>query len=111
MPSAGKHLPDNVEAEAASLLAELRGLGWTISADRYDPQHFGNWWIDLQRAGRTIRLVKDRSQYMFDGPPAEELKAAGLWKAFDDFEEFRQAVIQWVNPPGDRRPTDESATR
>jgi hypothetical protein len=110
MPSAEK-LPDKVEAEAASLLAELRALGWTVFAYRHDPRHFDNWSIDLQLAARTIRLVKDRSQYMFDGPRTEELKAAGLWKAFDDFEEFRQAVILWVNQPHDRRPTDKSAAR
>jgi hypothetical protein len=110
MPGAEQHLPDKVEAEAASLLAELRALGWTVVACRHDPQHFGNWSIALQLGERTIRLVEDRSQYMFDGPPAEELKAAGLWKAFDDFEEFRQAVMRWVTPPGDRCPGDKPVT-
>jgi hypothetical protein len=96
MLSGDQDLPVVVETEAGALISDLREAGWTVSGFRYDANYFGNWYVDLFRAGLTIRLVKDRSQYMIDGPPSEEIKAAGLWRAFDDLEEFRRAIIKWA---------------
>jgi hypothetical protein len=31
-----------------------------------------------------------------DGSDIEEIKAAGLWKVFDDLEEFPKAVSKWI---------------
>ena len=42
--------------------------------------------------------MKDRSQYVIDGS-IEEIKAAGLWQAFNNFEEFRRAINRWVIKP------------
>jgi hypothetical protein len=85
-----------VEAEVGELISELLSVGWTVSTSHYDATLFGNWYIDVTRADRTIRLVKDRSQYMIEGSPTPEIKAAGLWKAFDSFEEFRRELIEWA---------------
>ena len=57
----------------------------------------GNWYVDLRRSGLTLRLVKDRLQYMILDPPTEELKVAGLFRAFNSMEEFRRAVISWIS--------------
>jgi dipeptidase len=89
-------LPVEVETEVGALIAQLQTAGWIVSAHHYDAKHFGDWYIDLYRAGHRIRLVKDRSQYIFDGPPVEEIKAAGLWKAFDDLHEFQQSVSKFA---------------
>jgi hypothetical protein len=97
MPESGSKLPVKVEKEAGLLLAELRTAGWRVSASEYDASAFGNWSINLQRDGVMMRVLKDRSQYMVDGLPAEALKAAGLWRAFDSLDELRITVTQWAN--------------
>jgi hypothetical protein len=90
-------LDPEVRAEAGALVADLRTAGWRVVASRYDAQGFGNWFVDLERDGRAIRLVKDRSQFMIDGP-TNELGAAGLSKAFDRLSTFHEAVVAWAAP-------------
>ena len=90
MLSGNEWVPVEVLSEAGEVISELHSAGWTVSTSRYDASLFGNWYIDLCRAGRTIRLSKDRSQFLIDGPPVLEMRAAGLWRAFDDLQEFRK---------------------
>jgi len=97
MPESAFRLPVEVEKEAASILAELRAGGWQVSASEYDPSAFGNWFVDLQRDGVVMRLLKDRSQYLVTGLPMEVLKAAGLWQAFDTLNELQTTLTRWVN--------------
>jgi hypothetical protein len=85
-----------VAREVGALISQLQAAGWTVSFARYDPRAFGNWYVDLCHADDNIRLMKDRSQYMFEGPTIKELQAAGLWRAFDDLDEFCRAVIHWA---------------
>jgi len=99
MPDEGEKLPAEVEAEAGALFSELHAGGWKVCASGYDTRTFGNWYVDLRRADNAMRLVKDRSQYMIDGPPTEEIKAAGLWRAFESLDKFRQVVIKWAGYP------------
>jgi hypothetical protein len=99
MLSGNESIPIEVEVEAGKLISELHSAGWTVSTSHYDAKLFGNWYVDLTRAGHTMRLVKERSQYMIAGLPIQQIKAAGLWKAFDDFQEFRHVLIKWANDP------------
>jgi hypothetical protein len=95
-------LAPEVQGEPGPIVADLRTAGWTVTASRYDEQHFGNWYVDLMRDGQSFRLLKDRSQFIIDGP-FEELKAAGLFKAFDALGAFRQAVVTsrcYLGDPG-----------
>lgn len=95
-------LPIEIKTEAGDLIAKLEAAGWLAQAALYDPRSFGNWYVDLERAGRKIRLLKDRSQYMLQGPD-REIKAAGLWKAFNGIDEFSLAVIEWATSlPADK---------
>jgi hypothetical protein len=96
MLSSGEDVPVEIESEIGALISQLRGAGWVVSASRYDAKSFGNWCVGLYRADRLIRLSKDRSQYLMDGSDIEEIKAAGLWKAFDDLEELLKAVSKWI---------------
>jgi hypothetical protein len=41
---------------------------------------------------RSIRITKDRGQWMFEGERSE-LEPLGLWKAFDDTLKFRDALL------------------
>lgn len=95
MPSERVNVPGEVEAEIGTLISKLRTAGWNVIAARYDLEVFGNWYVDLIRGVVMMRLVKDRSQYMIL-EPFPEIKAAGLWRAFDDLEEFRAAVLNWA---------------
>ena len=81
-----------IQAEIGILLSSLTAFGWTISDSRYDAKVFGNWYVDLEGRSPAIRLVKDRSQYMIREVPIEILKAAGLWRVFDNLREFQAAV-------------------
>jgi hypothetical protein len=112
MVSGSGNIPVEVETEAGELIAELNSAGWTVSTSHYDAKSFGNWYVDLRRADLTLRLVKDRSQYMIGGPPTKTIKATGLWRAFDDLEEFRHAIVKWATDPnvsiGDADPSSSS---
>lgn len=99
MANIGARLPLEIQSEAGGLFSDLLTSGWIIAACQYDPNCFGNWRVDLARNGRALRLVKDRSQYMIAGPPMEDLENAGLWKAFNDLEEFRRTVSRWAMQP------------
>jgi hypothetical protein len=89
------NLAIEVEAEAGVMISDLRKAGWTVTASYYDAECFGNWLVDLFRAGVAIRLVKDRSQYFVRGP-VDEIKAAGLFRAFNSLQDFRQAITNWA---------------
>jgi NDP-sugar pyrophosphorylase family protein len=89
-------IPREIAAEAGELISELRSWGWTVGEYQLDARIFGNWFLDLRRSGHTLRLVKDRSQFMLSGPLTQELRNAGLWQAFDSFEEFRGAITRWA---------------
>ena len=94
MPADSALCPE-VRAETGAILADLSAAGWSVTASRYDAPVFGNWFVDLERDGRAIRLMKDRSQFMVDGP-TDEIRAAGLFKAFEDMGIFREAVVVWT---------------
>jgi hypothetical protein len=97
MPESGFKLPVEVEKEAGLLLAELCAEGWQVFASEYDASAFGNWFVDLQRDGVVMRLVKDRSQYMVTGLPKKALKVAGLWRVFDSLNELQTTLARWAN--------------
>ncbi len=89
-------VPSEIVTEAGELISELRSVGWTVQTAQFDARLFGNWFVDLRSGGRTLRLVKDRSQFMVAGPPTTAMKEAGLWQAFGSFEEFRDAIKKWA---------------
>jgi hypothetical protein len=99
MRDEGPVVSDQIKLEAGSLLDELRESGWTVSTSRYDRDVMGNWSVDLVRREEKIRLIKDRSQYLLDGP-RQELEAAGLWRVYDSFDEFSRSVVCFVTSSG-----------
>jgi len=96
MPDGVKELPAEVRDEIEGLVSSLLDRGWSLVSTSYDASCFGNWHIDLRNCGSTLRLVKDRSQYMIDGSEVDELKAVGLFRAFDGLQEFRNAITNWL---------------
>jgi hypothetical protein len=92
-------LPAELETELSIGIPFLLERGWEIFEFRYEPQTFGNWYIDFFRSDLTIRLVKERSQYSVEGN-AGELRSTGMWRVFMDATEFQQAIIDWIEHPG-----------
>jgi hypothetical protein len=93
-----------IQAEIGALISNLQALGWTVTDSRYEARSFGDWYVDLEGRSPAIRLVKDRSQCMVREVPIEILKMAGLWRVFNDVEEFKAAVFRWaetLNGEGD----------
>lgn len=88
-------IPAAIYADIGTLLDELSTLGVTITQARYDAPHFGNYYVDLDAAAATFRVVRDRGQYLLEAP-VEQLKALGLFLALDSPEELREAVLKYV---------------
>jgi len=90
-------LPSEVAVQAGDLLHALGQAGWTTYGGRYDAETMGELVCrspplrsnDAARKGQV-------AQYMVTDVPPEPLKAAGLWKAFDNWQEFRAAVLKWA---------------
>jgi hypothetical protein len=103
MANASPNVPTGIQSEVGELLAEFQKAGWSITASLFDARFFGNWYVDLDRDGLRLSLVKDRSQYMITGRSTEDIqpiKDAGLWRAFDDCDEFCRRLTAWVTRSG-----------
>ena len=51
---------------------------------------------DYSDGGRKLRVIKDRGQWMLEGA-RDELERAGLWRAFDDTVQFRDALLAYIS--------------
>jgi len=85
----------SIQADIGALIAELEALGLRVTASQYDAQAFGNYYIDLSGASGSMRITRDRGQYIIDADE-RQLRQRGLLRAFDDLEEFRVAVLDYV---------------
>ncbi|MBK9387720.1 MAG: hypothetical protein IPN34_23135 [Planctomycetes bacterium] len=83
-----------IRADIGPLLQELAGLGYQVVASAYTPKRFGNWVVDL-RGPSAFRMCKDRSQFLVIAD-RRVMEQAGLWRSFDDPEEFAHSVLAWV---------------
>jgi hypothetical protein len=91
-----------IRADIGDLLDRLDHLGFRVVDARYFPESFGNWQVELV-GSCAFRLFKDRSQFMIDAD-RRSLEPAGLWRAFDDRDEFTRRVLAWAaTSEGDRR--------
>ena len=81
--------------DAGALLTELAVHGIYETASQYDVWHFGNYYVDLTGPHGDFRISRDRGQYLLHGD-LERLKDLGLFRAFDQMSQFRQAVLRYV---------------
>ena len=81
--------------DVGSLVSRLEALGFNPVASSYSPQVMGNWYVDLTGPKRSLRIIKDRSQFFVDGD-RNELEPAGLWRVIDDPREFEKKLISWL---------------
>ena len=88
-------IPAAIAQDIGPLLDELFAIGVTIPALRFDAEHFGNYYVDLDARGAALRIVRDRGQYLLEAP-IERLKSLGLFRAIDSREELREAVLTYL---------------
>lgn len=81
-------------ADVSHLVERLLKAGYRFGRSESRPRDFGNWFVDV-RGKKRFRLIKDRGQYMINGPE-DELRTADLWRAFRDKEEFSEKVAAWA---------------
>jgi hypothetical protein len=82
-------------ADAGALLTELAVHGIHETASQYDAGHFENYYVDLTGPHGDFRITRDRGQYLLHGD-LERLKDLGLFRAFDQMSQFRDAVLRYV---------------
>jgi hypothetical protein len=92
MPTLDKH----IEASLGPLLNELAADGWSVTRAQYDATSFGNILVEMHRGSAWIVLTRDRSQFIIDAPDHAALRAAGLFRAFDSVNDFKEAVLAWL---------------
>jgi hypothetical protein len=83
-----------IRADIGILLEKLAGLGYRVVASEYSPESFGNWVVDLTGPS-AFRMTRDRSQFLIIAD-RHSMERAGLWRAFDDREEFARLVLAWA---------------
>ena len=77
------------------LLEQLGELGYRVTESRYEPDSFGNFYVDCQGRKGAFRIVRDRSQYFLDGN-VEDIKERGVFKAYNSVTEFSAAALQYA---------------
>ena len=92
-----KHdVPDAIASDLGEILSELASLGYVPVASRYSPESFANYYVDLESPDGALRIVRDKSQYHVDMQAIDELKRAGMFRAFDELDTFRIALISFL---------------
>lgn len=85
-------LPTPLNEVLGPLVDSLSALGYTAVTSRYEPEAFGNFYVDFAGPVRSFRVVRDRGQYMLDGDRLW-LESWSLWQAFGDPSEFSDTLL------------------
>ena len=99
MPLHDHELPGEIRADIGTLLDHLAAAGFRPVGSRYEPASFGDYLVDFRGPTGSLRITRDRGQYMLEGDRGE-LESAGLWRAFDDRDEFTQRLTDWATHRG-----------
>ncbi len=85
-----------IATDIGPLLSQLAKLGYEATGSLYDSKSFGNYSVDLVFDKNWLRIVRDRSQYSVDVASKEQLREAGMLRAFEDRGAFERAVLEWL---------------
>jgi len=77
------------------LVAQLASLGAVPVACEVSTS-FGNLAVSFSLAGRQFVIVRDRGQYLVNGPSQSELEVAGLWRTFPGVRELAPPLLAWL---------------
>jgi hypothetical protein len=94
-------LPERVPPEVQHLVDELKRHGYEITDERYDPDHFGDALVALQRDHARVRAVRDRGKWFVEigASDGDDWFAPIIWKAF----------LEGAEPPLDAMPLSAQA--
>ncbi|MGB5259987.1 MAG: hypothetical protein WBO34_05620 [Gammaproteobacteria bacterium] len=71
----------------------LESLGYKLV--KSEPGSMDSGIVAFSNEEKQIEITKDRSQWMLAGPK-DELEPIGLWRAFDDTHEFKDALVRYI---------------
>jgi hypothetical protein len=89
-------VPNAIASDIGEVLSELAFLGYVPVGSRYSPESFGNYYVDLASPDGALRIVRDRLQYSVETQAIDQLKRAGMFRAFDDRETFQSALLSFL---------------
>lgn len=92
-------LPLEIRQESEALLNELAALGWEITAAMYEATFYGDWFVDLHRAGKSIRLIKENALFTFENFVETETEDPEP-VTYETFVTFHSAVADWAGTQG-----------
>ena len=75
------------------LITAMKEVGFTLVHSEAGTMDSGS--AEFSNGKTRLKIGKDRSQWMFDGS-RKELEPLGLWKAFNDTHEFRDALLEYI---------------
>jgi hypothetical protein len=78
--------PTELRADVEALLHSLKGRGFTVIEERYDPQFFGNVLLRVEHDQTAVRIVCDRGEWRIDiaGPGQSDWFGSPIWHGFLD---------------------------
>ena len=88
-------VPPEITRDIGHLLDTLAQI-WIVPTESRSSESFGNYCVDCRAPFGWLRISRDRSQYIADIRSKNELKAAGLFRAFDDKNEFTATLLAWL---------------
>jgi len=88
-------LPPEIDDDLKEVAFRLEALGFSATQSTFSAS-FGDYFVDLVGRGRQLRIVRDRSQYFVDAD-RDDLERAGLWRTFEDRDEFLTRLLTWLS--------------
>jgi len=79
--------------ELEAVKSAIEPLGFRLIHAEADAVDSGS--ATFSNGHRTVTVNKDHSQWMFSGS-RRDLEPLGLWKAFDQTNEFCDALVQYL---------------
>ena len=91
-----KDLHPEIRLEAGAILEVYEASGWKVSAFMYEASFTGDWFVDLSRGKKCIRLMKESELFTLRTLDDTEAESEDLGRSYDNFPAFREAATQWA---------------
>ena len=88
-------LPITVSTALGAVSALLRNAG-LVPVVCEESSSFGNFFVTFASPQKSITIARDRGQFLLSGPPDEELKKFGLWRAFSGATALNHELLPWL---------------
>ena len=90
-----------ITQDLGTALTELTAAGFTVQSSEYDGGDPGNYVAEFVAPHAHYRIIRDRGEYLLDGP-RDVLEPHDLWRAYESRAEFFKALHAFIaNEKGD----------